>query len=288
MFAELKSRAIVRLSGPETRPFLQGLLSNDVTRDGAIFSALLSPQGKILFDLLLLNRADDTLIDCEAARADELVAKLKLYRLRARIDIARLTEVSLFAEWQGAGEFHPVSSLRPSRGSTDARGKSGPDTFIDPRLSALGARAIGPRSTEQDSADEAAYTAHRLAVGVPESAAELGIEKLFLLEANAEELHGVDFRKGCYVGQELTSRMKRKAELKKRLLPLAIAGEAAPGANVTADEEILGQVIGGRRGIAFALLRLDRVAAARAAGAPIKIAGTPADLRVPAYLEGRV
>lgn len=274
MFAELKSRALIRLTGPETRPFLQGLLSGDMTRDGAIYAALLSPQGKIVFDLIVFNRGDKTMIDCEASRADELVAKLKLYRLRAKVEIGLMTDFSVFAAWDESG----VSGLPTGF------------TFIDPRLPALGARSIGqrPAAPAPATAPEAAYAARRRALGVPEGAGELSVEKIFLLEANAEELNGVDFKKGCYIGQELTSRMKRKAELKKRLLPLAIEGEASPGVNVTAGMEVLGQTIGGAPGIAFALLRLDRLAAARAAGAAIRIGQAPAELRVPEYLRGRL
>lgn len=284
MFAELKSRALVRLSGPETRAFLQGLLSNDVTGDGAIFAALLSPQGKIQFDLIVWNGPDETLIDCEDARADELVAKLKLYRLRAKIDISRDNR-AVFALW-GAS-----APQRPHQGTS---GLIFDSSCMDPRCAALGARRAAPAAQARTllkplmEADEAEYIAHRLALGVPEGARELNIEKLFLLEANAEELHGVDFQKGCYVGQELTSRMKRKMELKKRLLPLAIAGEAAPGANVIAGEEILGQVIGGAPSTVFALLRLDRLADARASRTPLRVGDAPAELQVPVYLAGKL
>jgi hypothetical protein len=290
MFAELTSRALIKVSGPDAKIFLQGLLSSDVATlgTGLRAAALLSAQGKILFDLILAGEPDGVLLDCEAARAEELIAKLKLYRLRAKVEIAREADLSVFAAF-GA----------PSRSAAIASGA--PTAVTDPRLSALGMRLYGPATQIRERVlaagltehKEPEYAAHRLALGVPEGAGELGIEKLFLLEANAEELNGVDFQKGCYVGQELTSRMKRKAELKKRLLPLLIHNEAQPagnwaGAAVTAGEELLGHVIGGDRHIAFALLRLDRLAEARGKKQTLKVGEAQAELLVPPYLAGKL
>jgi folate-binding protein YgfZ len=285
MFAELKSRALIMVSGPDAKNFLQGLLSNDVAGlgTGLRAAALLSAQGKILFDLILDGEQDGVLLDCEAARVEELIAKLKLYRLRAKVEIARDKGRAVFAAF-GA------PSLAGEMGSAELGAGS------DPRLPALGTRLYGPATEIRErllapgliERPESDYCAQRLALGVPEGAPDLGIEKLFLLEANAEELNGVDFRKGCYVGQELTSRMKRKAELKKRLLPLAIEGTAPAGAPVTAGGELLGHVIGGGRHIAFALLRLDRLAESRAKMQPLKIGEAAAELLVPRYLAGKL
>jgi hypothetical protein len=290
MFAELISRALIKVSGPDGKNFLQGLLSRDVATlaAGLRFAALLSAQGKILFDLILAGEPDGVLLDCEATRAQELIAKLKVYRLRAKVEIAREPDLAVFAVFG-------VPSLSAEMGSDTIRAAT------DPRLCALGMRHYGPAAQIREhllaagltERPEAEYSAHRLALGVPEGAAELGIEKLFLLEANAEELNGVDFQKGCYVGQELTSRMKRKTELKKRLLPLLMRDEAQSAGNwtgsaVTAGEELLGHVIGGTARTAFALLRLDRLAAARAKMQPLEIGEMEAELLVPPYLDARL
>jgi len=285
MFAELKSRALIRVSGEEAEAFLRGLLSNDVTDlgGGARYAALLSPQGKIVFDLILIAEGGAFHLDCEASRANELIAKLKLYRLRAKVEIERDNSRAVFARY-----MPPFSEIEIA----------GKDvlTLSDPRTPHLGLRLIGApdqihaklRASGLPEKSEADYVAHRRAEGVPEGASELGAEKLFLLEANAEELHGVDFQKGCYVGQELTSRMKRKSELRKRLLPLHIAGDALAGSPVTAGGDLLGQIVGGGGSIFFALLRLDRLAQARAAGAAIMAGDLPAHLHIPAYLAGKL
>ncbi|MFZ1988591.1 MAG: folate-binding protein [Alphaproteobacteria bacterium] len=277
-FAVLPSRSVIRVSGEEAKTFLQGLISNDIEKIGersAIFAALLSAQGKIQFDFIVLSdHHGGYLLDIEASRRDELIRKLKLYRLRAKVAIEPVVMdiVAVFGD------------------RTNAQLPKPPLMIDDPRHAQLGLRAYGQSDdlraellvSSAIEASEDGYDADRIALGVPQGASELGIEKLFLLEANAEELHGVDFKKGCYVGQELTSRMKRKAELKKRLLPFHVSSGPAPDAHVTADGRELGNVVGGRSGIAFALVRLDRLAEAN--HATIKIGDTPAVLAVPAYL----
>ena len=281
MFAEIKSRAFITIAGPDRAAFLQGLLTNDVAGlmpGSAQATFLLSPQGKILFDLMLVNAGEHFSLECESARRDELIAKFQQYKLRAKIALAADDALSLHAHFGSQAPVPPTAT--------------GSINFIDPRLSALGTRVLGPRKLVADAishsglktAPEAHYADYRTSLGVAEGSTELGIEKLFMLEANAEELHGVDFQKGCYVGQELTSRMKRKAELKKRLLPLDVGSKPDIGAPVIAGDEQLGSVIGVRGTIAFALLRLDRLNAARADGTQIFAGPIPATLRVPGYL----
>lgn len=268
MFAELKSRALIRLTGPETRPFLQGLLSGDMTRDGAIYAALLSPQGKIVFDLIVFNRGDETMIDCEASRADELVAKLKLYRLRAKVEIGLMTDFSVFAAWDESG----VSGLPTGF------------TFIDPRLPALGARSIGqrPATPASATAPEAAYAARRRALGVPEGAGELGVEKIFLLEANAEELNGVDFKKGCYIGQEVVSRMQHRGTARRR--PVIVEGTTAPsGTPILVAGRDSGQVGRAVDGRAIGIVRLDRFD-----GGEVTVDGKPVTITLPDWATYRL
>ena len=199
----LASRAVIRLSpqgGEDVRRFLQGLVTNDVAGALPVYAALLSAQGKTLFDFLVWGDGADLLLDCEAAAADELVKRLSLYRLRRRLAIAR--DDSLAVHWQ------------PDSG----RGEP------DPRLPALGYRWIGPAHGE-DTAADSRWLAHRLALGVPEGRAEL--DDILWLETNAIELNGVAFDKGCYVGQENTARMNWRQKINRRLVvvPLEASDE---------------------------------------------------------------
>jgi len=195
---------VIRLSpqdeGEDVAAFLQGLVTNDVTGALPCYAALLSAQGKHLFDFLVWREGSDLLLDCEAAHADELAKRLTLYRLRRKIGIAR--DDSLAAHW----------SLQPHEGAAS-----------DPRLPALGYRWIGKPGGE--SAD-AAWLAHRLSLGVPEGRGELG--DILWLETNAVELNGVSFTKGCYVGQENTARMNWRQKVNRRLVvvPMSESDEA--------------------------------------------------------------
>ncbi|WP_017666090.1 YgfZ/GcvT domain-containing protein [Porphyrobacter sp. AAP82] len=200
----LTARAIVRLSpleeGEDVAAFLQGLVTNDVTGPLPCYAALLSAQGKHLFDFVVWGDGADLLLDCEAAHADELAKRLSMYRLRRQIAIAR--DESLAVHWG-----------REAREGAAA----------DPRLAALGDRWLA--APQGESAD-AAWLAHRLALGVPEGRAEMG--DILWLETNAVELGGVSFTKGCYVGQENTARMNWRQKVNRRLVvvPLAQSDEA--------------------------------------------------------------
>ena len=207
----LSDRAILRISGEEAKPFLQGLLTRDVLTlqpDQPRWTGLLTPQGKALYDFILWGDGDDVLIDCEAAQADALAKRLTIYRLRRKVTIAR--EEGLAVHW--------------SLTSTDKP--------LDPRLPALGHRWIAP-ATDGDAA--LAFRAHRLALGIFEGAEELGQDQTLWLETNAEELHGVDYDKGCYVGQENTARMHYRNKVNRRLIavPLAQADEKRQRAALT-------------------------------------------------------
>lgn len=207
----LTDRAILRLSGEDVRPLLQSLLTRDVltlAEGKPRWTALLTPQGKALFDFILWTDGDDVLIDCEATQADALAKRLTLYRLRRKAVIAR--EDDLAVHW----------SLEAT------------DRPLDPRLPALGHRWLAP-VTDGDAS--AAFRAHRLSLGVFEGAGELGQDQTLWLETNAEELHGVDYDKGCYVGQENTARMHYRNKVNRRLIavPLAQADEKRQRAALT-------------------------------------------------------
>lgn len=237
-------RAVISVGGPERAAFLQGLVTNDVRRlaeGGLVYAALLTPQGKYLADFFLVPREEEILIDVAAAQAEELMRRLMLYRLRAAVTLA-------------------PAALHVTRGL----GAPPPGAFADPRHPALGWRAYGPAPGGPPAIDWAAI---RVAHAIPEAGAELIPGETYILEAGFERLNGVDFRKGCYVGQEVTARMKHKTELRKGLLLLAIEGEAPVGTEILSDGRpagVLGTQSGGR---ALAHLRFDRAGGLLTAGA---------------------
>jgi folate-binding protein YgfZ len=198
----LFSRAVVRIApagdGEDAAQFLQGLVTNDVTGALPAYAALLTAQGKMLFDFLVWPGSDGALLlDCEAGVAEELVKRLSLYRLRRKLAIAVDPSIGVF--WQA---------------------ELGDGGAVDPRLADLGQRWVAAVSDEDQAVDDA-YLRHRLALGVPEGRAELG--DVLWLEANAAELNGVSFAKGCYVGQENTARMNWRQKVNRRVLVVPLA-----------------------------------------------------------------
>ncbi|HEX8389004.1 MAG TPA: folate-binding protein [Sphingomonas sp.] len=210
----LIDRAVLRVSGEDVRPFLQGLVTNDVSGPLPVWAGLLTPQGKALFDFVLWGEGDDVLIDCEAAQADALTRRLSIYRLRRAIAIER---ADLSVHWSPSGE----------------RGVS------DPRLSDLGRRWLAPAGDPASGWPE-----HRLRLGVTEGVDELGSGETLWLECNARELGGVSFTKGCYVGQENTARMHHRSKVNRRLV---VAPLAEPGDRTRAAYPDLGLMVEHRR-----------------------------------------
>jgi folate-binding protein YgfZ len=260
LVAVLSNRALIAVSGPDWRHFLQGLLTQDVETlaPGELrFAALLTPQGRLLFDMFVAGREDGCWLDVEAGSRDAIVQRLMIYRLRAKAEISV--------------EATPVLVRFPGPGEAPG------GWYRDPRLSELGWRGYG--AAEAPTAAEADYEAHRLALGVP-GPADWGSEKTYPIEADFDLLDGIDFKKGCFVGQETTSRMKRRGQIKTRMLPIVFDGPApAPGTEVLAGELRAGEVLSGQDGRAMALLRLDR-----ALGAELTVDGRPAQAQVPAWM----
>ena len=192
----LNDRALIRLSGEDVRGFLQGLVTNDVSGNLPVWAALLTPQGKVLFDFLIWGDEEDVLIDCEAEAADGLAKRLTLYRLRRAITIGR--EEGLAVHWASEGDLG----------------------VVDPRLADLGQRWLAP--ADDGEGVDAEWKAHRLSLGVTEGRAELGDGTTLWLECNAAELNGVSFTKGCYVGQENTARMNWRQKVNRRLMVVPI------------------------------------------------------------------
>lgn len=229
-------RRVFRLSGEDTQAYLQGLVSNDIRRlkDGIVYAALLTPQGKYLADFFLVPDGDGVLLDVHESLADGLLRRLNMYRLRAKVQIA---EAGLCVT-RGLG---PVPA----------------GAFADPRDPALGWRAYGQDA--EVAAPQIDWDAIRVAHCIPETGIELIPEETFLLEAGFERLGGVDFRKGCYVGQEVTARMKHKTELRKGLRTVTVEGSAPAGTEIlTEGGKTAGTLYTQAGGQGIAHLRLDR------------------------------
>jgi folate-binding protein YgfZ len=268
-FVELAERGLLAVAGEDRGAFLQGLISNDVEKvapSRAIYAALLTAQGKYLHDFFVAALGETFLLDGEAARLADLQRRLAIYKLRAKVTLApEAGGLAVFAVF--GGDALAALGLPGEAGA--ARPYAGGIAFVDPRLAALGARLIAPRDAGaaalRDSgfaaADFAAYDRLRLAAGVPDGSRDLAIEKAILLEAGFDELNGVDWQKGCYIGQELTARTKYRGLVKKRLMPVRVEGTLPPpGTPITLDGKEVGELRSGRDGVALALLRLEAVA----------------------------
>ncbi|MBS0333640.1 MAG: folate-binding protein YgfZ [Proteobacteria bacterium] len=267
-FAWLKSRALILVAGPDWRSFLQGLITQDVetlSPGEARFGALLTPQGRLLYDLFVIGREDGCWLDVLAEHRAAIVQRLTMYRLRAKVTIAADdTPVAIYFGQDVFGRVVP----------TEAQAWA-----PDPRLEALGWRGYGVEPPPGATiVDESARDAAKLALGVP-GPADWGSDRAYPIEANFDLLHGIDFRKGCFVGQETTSRMKRRGQVKSRMLPIAFDGPAPEvGAEVLTGELRAGVVTSVGDGRAMALMRLDR-----AAGASLTVDGRPVTLERPAW-----
>jgi hypothetical protein len=249
--ALLDDRAVIAISGAEARGFLQGLVTNDIVNGLApgagLYTALLSPQGKILFDFLVTEGDGALLLDVARASSDTLLKKLRMYRLRARLEIEQRPQLGVYVNLGG----HPDHRRTPYADRAVS--------FPDPRLAELGVRSIGAHAEmPANLSGPHQYHQRRLELGVPE-AGDFGFEKVFALDAGLEELHGVSFTKGCYVGQELTSRMKHRATARKRILPVTAQDPLPPQGAITRGGAEIGELLStyGTRG--FALVRLDRL-----------------------------
>jgi hypothetical protein len=263
--AYLPARGVVAVSGDDRVAFLQGLISNDVALaapDRAVWAALLTPQGKWLADFFVFADGERLLLDCERIQAAFLVQRLGRYQLRSRVALADLSETfHIYAVWDGKPEM-------------SARVVAAPD----PRLAEAGWRILSKQSLPANS-DAAAWDAHRLALGLPDGSRDLEPEKTVLLEAGFDELAGVSWSKGCYMGQELTARTKYRGLVKRRLVPVAISGAAPdPGTPVTRNGTEVGTLRSMRNASGLAVLRLD------ALGGPLACGEATLTPRVPAWM----
>jgi len=267
--AHLSDRGVVRVAGPDAKTFLDSLVTCDLDRvrpEAARHGALLSPQGKILFDFIVAAAPEEAgggyLLDVLRPYAAELAKRLGFYRLRAKVTIEdRSDALAIVAGW--ADSDHPDGEIGP--------------VFADPRLPTLGWRAIVAREDVPELASDGAedYAAHRIALGVPEGGRDFLFGNAFPHEALMDQLHGVDFDKGCYVGQEVVSRMQHRGTARTRLVPAIYPDGFVPeaGVEVRAGDKVLGRTGTAAAGRGLVMIRLDRAADALAAGEAIEAGG---------------
>jgi len=230
------NRSIFRLSGDGVAAWLDGLITNSL-KDNINFAALLTPQGKIIADFFVTKDEDDLLLDTPTKFAADLFKRLRMYKLRAPIDITDVTDThNVYAIWDGEGE----------------------EGFADPRHASLGRRLM--TTDYMESSDD--YNAHRLSLGVVESEWDFETVSTFPADANMDLMNGVDFKKGCFVGQEVVSRMKRMTTVKKRMRGLVFEAEAAASDKIMAGERVIGEVLHVHDQMGIGLIRLDRLKAA--------------------------
>ncbi len=278
-WTRLRDRSVLEVAGADAGSLLQGLVSNDLDRLAdrpALHAALLTPQGKYLFDFIVTAPGDVLWLDVEAARLDELVRRLTLYRLRADATFTPRSDLAVYAVFDGAAPAVAGAAV----------------DVVDPRLGALGRRVVGAPATVEPALDAVAGAASydewdrfRLALGVPDGSRDLEPEKALLLENGFAELGGVDFDKGCFVGQELTARMRYRGTVRKRLVPVTLDGAAAPGTPIRDGEIDVGELrsVAGDRGLA--LIRLDRWDKAKEAGRPLQAETAVVAPRLPDWLD---
>ncbi|TDQ84498.1 hypothetical protein A8950_1055 [Dongia mobilis] len=285
-------RAVLGIGGADRATFLQGLISNDTTRIGdscAIFAALLTPQGKFAFDLMLVGDGERYLVDAEAGRRADLLKRLKMFKLRSQVTLddldADLVVVHLFG-----GDTLARLGLAAEPGQ--AKRLAGGVVFVDPRLATLGARSFLPRASAQQTLQELGFEAaapgafrqHRYGLGVPEGSTDLTPDKSILLECGFDEMHGIDWQKGCYMGQELTARTKYRGLVRKRLLPVRFEGPAlVPGTILDSGGKEAGEVRAVDGSVGLALIRLEHLDALKGAG--LSHFGTSVIADVPGWMK---
>ena len=262
----LPDRAVIRLTGGDVRTFLQGVITQDIDRlspEAAVFSALLTPQGKILFDFFLVENGDAVFVDCYKDAAADLVKRLTLYRMRADVTIALEEDLAIAASDEPMAQPDAIE-------------------FRDPRTDALGNRAIVKK---ENNAEDQSYRKRRIEFGVPEFGSDFGADDVFLLDVNYDALNAVSYAKGCFVGQEVTSRMKRKSDVRKRTLTTTSNnGDLETGAPIKAGESTLGEIFTTSGNAGLAIIRLDRLEAAKARGDTPESNGAALTLNLPDYL----
>lgn len=268
----LTDRALIRASGPDASKFLHGVITCNVAtmaKGDARYGALLTPQGKIISDFLFYCEGDDAfLLDAPAERADDLLKRLTFHRLRAKVTFEKPDDLAVAAVF-GEAEALPEGALYP-----------------DPRLDALGKRLVLPRAAaEALSGDAAAYEAHRIALGIPKGGPDFAYGDTFPHEADMDQLGGVDFKKGCYVGQEVVSRMEHRSTPRNRLVEVLFPQPLESGQEIMAGDKSVGQLRSVTDGRGIATVRLDRATDARVEGVPLFAGAVQVELHRPDWAQ---
>ena len=271
----LSDRAVLRVAGEAARSFLQGLITNHIDKvkpGSAIHTGLLTPQGKILVDFFVLPVSDGFLLELSKAKLADLIQRLTVYKLRTQVAFAEEPSYAVAASW-GSPPLLPEGAV----------------AFADPRLPELGLRILLPANGDIGDlgcarASEDEYHARRIALGVPEGGRDYTFGDAFPHEAMFDQLNGVDFKKGCFVGQEVVSRMEHRGTVRKRIV--GVEGEGplpAPGTEIVAGNMPIGTLgsVAGSSGLA--LLRLDRAEEAKAAGTPLRAGEVTVAVRIPGW-----
>ena len=248
--ALLPGRGVLRLTGPDRVAFLNGLVSNDVASAApgrAVWAALLTPQGKYLADFFVFATADALLLDTPRDGIEALLTKLRRYRLRAQVELAdAVDDYAVYAAWDGPPPEAAIAAP-------------------DPRRPEAGWRLLSPAALPAN-VSAADYATHRIALGLPDGPPDLEPDKTLLLEAGFDELHGIAWDKGCYMGQEITARTKYRGLVKRRLLPVTLSAPVPPGSKVLAEGQEVGEIRSTARRLALAMLRLDALGKELSAG----------------------
>jgi len=266
----LPDRGVIEIAGPDRVVFLQGLVSNDVaavTTEQAVWAALLTPQGKYLADFFILAAGERLLLDCERAQAADLARRLSRFRLRAQVTAQDLSaDLHVHVAWDGPSPPASASVIAQSP---------------DPRLQAAGTRILST-ALLATNADSSEWDQHRLRLGLPDGSRDLESEKSVLLEAGFDELSGVSWTKGCYMGQELTARTKYRGLIKRRLFPVTITGPAPPpGTVIMQAGRDVGTMRSSRGSMGLALLRIDSLKGDFACGETSLKPARPAWMKLP-------
>lgn len=273
--ARLADRGVVRVTGEDAAKLLDNLITADLERldkEPAVFGGLLTPQGKILFDFFVVKVPDGFLLEISKDKAAEFAKRLTFYKLRAKAVISDVSgDYEVFAAWDG----------EPPK-------IAGAIAFPDPRNAELGWRVIAPAGTEAASSRRfesgSGYPIHRVTVGMPEGGRDYVLGDTFPHEALFDQIGGVNFDKGCYVGQEVVSRMQHRSTARKRVVPIEGASDIPAGAEVKVGEAVIGSVGSSNGTRALALVRLDRVGEAIGKGQPVTAGGIEITVKLPDWV----
>jgi tRNA-modifying protein YgfZ len=262
--ARLDDRAVVRIAGPEAAQLLQNVVTLDVAkvdRNGSGYGALLTPQGKILCDFVLHRTPDGYAADLRAGEAEAFARRLSLYRLRAKVEIAPAPELHVFVGWPGTNEFPR-----------------------DPRVPELGSRWVAQAGSIGAEGSAANWHPHRIALAVPEGGVDFVFGDAFPHDAAMDALNGVAFEKGCFIGQEVVSRMRHRGTARRRIVAVRADGQLPDiGAEIMAGEQPLGRLGSSADGRGIGLVRLDRLSAALSTGLPVRAGPTEISVALPSW-----